>query len=322
MAKKKKFKFHYQRRSEDSIRKRAKNRGGDFDSPFDKDFSLLKLNEGNTRLRILPPTWDNAEHYGVDVHTHFGVGPDNTAYLCLEKHEKGSCPVCEEVRRAQREGEDDYANELKPKRRVLVWVIVRKKESEGPTLYSMPGNLDGDIAKQAVDEDTGEVLFLDRVEKGYDVIVSREGQGLKTRYTPKIARRSTPVSDDDDLVDEWLEFITKHSLPSTLVFYDYEHIARVFGGAKVRDEEEEEEEETRKERKAKKKKRREVEEEEEETEEIDDEDEDIDDDEDDEDDSDGEDDEDEDDADDDDDDDEDYEPVRKKIKAGLKRRKR
>jgi len=228
--------------------------GGQFDPIFKDKFPVLRIKEGGYRIRIMPPTWDDADHYGMDIYVHYGIGADQGSYLCLEKMLKKECPVCAERRALERAGDVDAAKALSPTKRVVVWAIDRKDEDAGPQLWAMPWTVDRDFATLSEDKDSGEVLAVDDPEEGYDLSFSREGSGLKTKYVgAKIARKPSPLHDDDETKDEWLAFIEKNPLPSVLRYFDAEHIAGIFaGGSKDDDEDEDDEDEKPRSRRGKK----------------------------------------------------------------------
>lgn len=182
----------------------------------------------------MPPTWDwsekkqmsLAEHYGLEVWVHFGVGPDEQSYICLEKHNKGPCPVCEKGRKAAKHGDEEYAKSCKPNKRVAVWWIDRAHEADGPKVYIMPWTLDRDFAALCFDEDTGDTVSLDHPDEGYDIRFKRTGKGRQTKYIGiKLSMRSSPLSDSPKTQRKWLAYILKHPLPKCLNFYEYDHIS-------------------------------------------------------------------------------------------------
>jgi hypothetical protein len=223
-------KFVYEQRSVEDVEKRVSN-GSKFDRSL-KDFvKMFKPVTGKNRVRILPPTWKDPTHYGYDVWSVYNVGPDNQNYLSLSKMGKGKDPVFEEYQKAKSEGREDDAKNLAARRRVMVYVIDRKHEDEGPQVWFMPIGIDKDICAISVDEDTGALINVDSPEDGYDVTFTKEGDKLMTKYTGvAIARTSSPISTNDKLYDEWLDYIVEHPLPSLLNFYSYEHIKAVLNG--------------------------------------------------------------------------------------------
>jgi len=241
-SKKTKSRFQYQQRTREDVKRRANQSGGLFDSLFKAQFSTFTPKEGKNQVRILPATWDKPTHYGMDVFVHYGIGSDNQSYLCLDATKGEKCPICEERKQADRAGDSDYAKSLQATKRVLVWVINRGAESDGPQLWSMPWTIDRDINSLTLEEEGG-ILAMDDPEDGYDVHITRTGTGLKTKYLVKIARRASPLADDPDKAQEWLDFIVENPLPEVLQCFDYDHIASVAQGKKSAKDEEDEEEE-------------------------------------------------------------------------------
>lgn len=225
--------FKYQSRDPEKVKSRAEHGGGSNDSYLKDVVRLFKPAEGPNDIRFLPPTWDGADHYGLDISVHYGIGPDNAAYLCLQKMKNKPCPVCDERKRAVAEGDMEYADELRPSQRVISYVFDRTRPREGALAWSISKRMDQDILRLCVDPKTGDTLEIDHPEDGYDLSFSREGQGLKTRYNGlQIARRSSPLDDD-----KALDFVQANPLPDQLIFYSYDHIASMFSGkAKGKDD--------------------------------------------------------------------------------------
>ena len=221
--------FEYKKPTADTVKQRSEQRGGaEFDSLFKHGTHVFKGNDGDNVIRILPATWDDPKHFGFDLFVHYGIGPDQQAYLCAKemKHGDGECPICEERARAVKDGDDDYAKSLKPSKRVLIYLIDRDAEKEGVQAWAAPWTVDRDINSLIVDKRSGEVLGIDDPKNGYDIEFSRKGKGLKTEYIGmQIARRESDLGDDD-----WLQYAIDNPLPDQLQFFDYDHIAKVFGG--------------------------------------------------------------------------------------------
>lgn len=220
--------YEYKARDAGQVKDRAKSLGGgDFDKICKPEVQMFTPNDGDNVIRILPPTWEKPEHYGLDLWLHYKVGPDEQTYLCLNKMNGEDCPVCEERRKAVADGDEDYADQLKPKQRVLIALIDRENEKDGVQVWSMPWGVDKDLLSRSVDKKTGEVLALDDPENGYDVEFERTGQGIKTKYIGlALARRESALGNS-----KWLDWIVDNPLPTLLQFFSYEHIAGVFGGA-------------------------------------------------------------------------------------------
>lgn len=217
--------FTYERRDDNDAKRRAEGDDGKFDVYLNRKVTLYKVQDDN-RIRVLPPTWEKPKHYGLDIWVHYGVGPDRQTYLCLNKMKGEPCPLCEERADAVRDGDEKYAKELEPRRRVLVYLLDREdRKNPGPYAWAMPQTLDRDIVKVSVDRDSGEVLPIDHHEEGFDVMFEKKGSKDRTEYLGvQLARRSSSVGDDAAL-----DFIQDNPLPEMLVYYSYDHIAQAFG---------------------------------------------------------------------------------------------
>ena len=225
--------FQYQPRPQESFKERENFRDGvSFDRMFDRDVTMFKPHAGDNNVRILPPTWSNADHYGYDMYVHYGVGPDRSSYLSLWKHHGQPDPIDEASAAAARDGNDKLERELRATRRVAVWLIDRAEEDKGPQLWLSPAtSFDRDVITQSRDRQTGEVLAVDDPENGYDIFFHKSGEKLATKYEGvSVARRSTPLHIDPATKERWLEFAVANPIPSMLKFYPYERIAAVFNG--------------------------------------------------------------------------------------------
>lgn len=232
--------FRYKKRGSDSVRKRANQKGGSYDSCFKSEFEMFKPAEGDNHLRVLPPTWEDAEHFGLDIFVHYGIGSDDAAYLSLRKMKNIACPLDEELVRAQREGNEELTKDLRCTKRCLVWVIDRNNEDKGPLLWSMPWTVDKEFSSKCRNKRTGATYNIDDPEEGYDVYFTRTGTKRNTKYEGfDIDRDPSPLHENPKRARKWLKFITDNPLTSTLNYYDYKHIATVLqGGLATTDDEE------------------------------------------------------------------------------------
>lgn len=225
-------KFEYKKRDDESVKRRAVQGMSFMEGYIKGEFKTLVLKDGIHNLRFLPPTWKDATHYGYEVWLHREIGADKNIYLCLEKMKGENCPICEERVEAEKDGDIEYVKKLRPQRRVLIWVIDRKEENEGPKILSCPPTLDINFCKLSVDNKTNEVLWIDDPDEGYDVEFERippKGKDGFPSYTgEKIDRHPCPLSSREDKAGEWLEYIVKNPLPSVLIYYPYEHIKKIF----------------------------------------------------------------------------------------------
>lgn len=224
-------KFHYKRLTPGYMQERRNQSGSDRDPYVSPNVKLFPPASGDNTIRILPATWEEGK-YGLDVFVHYGIGSDRSTYLCLKAMKDKPCPVCEERGRAEKEGDDDYAQALRTSKRVGVYVIDRDKEGDGPKLWLMPFTLEREIAAQAINKKTGEVLQFIDPEEGYDLNFEKKGKEKQTKYIGvSFDRDPTPLSEDEDTAEKWMENITENPIPDVLVFQKYSDIQKQFEGA-------------------------------------------------------------------------------------------
>lgn len=233
--------FKYTGRSSEDISRRATQPSGAYDSFISGGFALFKPKEGENCVRILPwlsgndprakeyqEKWGN--HWGIDIYVHYNVGPDNGSYLCLQKMKGETCPVCE----ARRDADEKEAQALRIVERVLCWIVDRKNEKLGPTLWAMPTTLSKDISGASRARGSGENLLIDDPEEGYDIYFDREGVKIQTDYKRvEAARDPTPLHENPDKMAQWLNYVSENVLPDLLVYYDADLIEKTLFGQKA-----------------------------------------------------------------------------------------
>lgn len=243
------FKYIGDRRKVEDVVKRSK-RGGGFDSYIQTDMPLFKPREGENVVRVMPAGWggDKAmedewgEDWAIQIWVHYGVGPDNATYLCLNKMKNLACPVCD-ARGSVADEEERKA--LHPRTRYLCYVVDRDNEKAGPQLWAMPKTLNEALNASAIDRKTDSVVRIDEPKNGYDVIFHRQGSDQRTKYTGiKIERDPSPLHTEPARQAKWLGYIADDAnlLPLLLNYYEADYIEKVLYGkvqAKPDDDEEE-----------------------------------------------------------------------------------
>jgi hypothetical protein len=220
--------FVYKPVSQEAIHRRAQRQGGDWESYVRSEFEMYRPKEGEDNwIRILPPTWDGANHYGISVWVHYSVGPDNASVLCLRKMRNQRCPICEEAAAQEKAGaEPDDIKELRPRESTLTWIIDRHDESKGPQLWGMPvQQIDQEVRKQSLDRQTGQYTVVEDPYDGYDIYFYKNGKGRNTKYTGvSKAPRSTTVDQ------YFLDYIAAVPVPDTLLWRDYAMVKALYEG--------------------------------------------------------------------------------------------
>jgi hypothetical protein len=219
-------KFQYKPRSAEQVEKRLNRTGGSFQGYLRDDYKLFKPAVGENFIRFLPPTWDDAEHWGYEVHVHYNVGPERASVLCLAKMEGKKCPICEAQAAARKAGDEELAKELAPRMQVISWIMNMKDTATGPQLYSVSFRMDSDFIKLTRDRESGEIYQIDNPEEGYNVSYQREGTTqTTTKYSGfQLGRKPSAIQED------WLEYVVAHPVPETLVRRDYDEVKALFEG--------------------------------------------------------------------------------------------
>lgn len=216
----------YNRRTAEDVDQRIRESSSDKFDRYIQGAEPFTPHDKENCIRVLPATWEGAKHWGLDLWVHYSVGPDEQTYLCLEKMQNEKCPVCEEMRLVRRDGDQEGAKQLEPKRRVLVYLIDRDDEKKGLQVWAMPQGLDSDITRICRDKRSGETLFPDDPDDGYDIMFEKTGSKKNTKYeAPMLARKSSDLGNV-----KWWEDAADKPLPTLLQFYDYEHIAAALNG--------------------------------------------------------------------------------------------
>ena len=214
--------FNYTPRSPEQWKKREK--GNTFEGFIKDEFQGFSAKKENW-IRFLPPTWENASHYGIDIWVHYSVGPENASVLCLYKMTGKPCPICEAHAKAESEGRED-ADKLRPTRRVLVWLINRNDTKEKkPQYWAQPQTVDKEITKICRDRVTGQLYYIDHPDQGFDVTFDKDGEGMTTKYTGfQIVRQPSSIEDI------YLEYAISNPLPDILLWRTYEEVKDLFEG--------------------------------------------------------------------------------------------
>jgi len=225
--------FQYQQRDPGTVRARSNQRGGDYDSIWKESVKLFKPREGKNTIRILPPTWANADHYGYNIFVNYGIGVDNQSYLSLSAMKDEPDPLAEGRKMAEKEGNKKLADSLRPSKRVAFYVIDRNDEEAGVMLWACPWTVDKKFCSISIDEETKAVTAVDHPYEGCDIRFYYEKAGKQFPDYPAEKMRvfkQSPISENEGEMNEWLGWIEKNPIPDMLNFYDYEHIAAVFEG--------------------------------------------------------------------------------------------
>ncbi len=151
-----------------------------------------KLPMGQSRWRILPhwagsdselPSQDFGQHYIKDF-----SGDVVAVYICTAKSFGKDCPICESIAHAMQTVEDPNARKLLEQARssqTYLLNAVQRTESgyaKEPVLLQVPTNVFDQIMTIAAQYASGDGVNIFSMSEGHDVVISKTGTGLSTRY--------------------------------------------------------------------------------------------------------------------------------------------
>ena len=211
---------------------RAKLAGTDTGGGSGKNFFSVK--EGTSRIRILPEVGDMSFFF-QEVGRHY-IRKDNNDKILIYcpsftfggEHE---CPVCEIVNDLYRSGDStakELAGELRVSKQYWMNVIDRKNEEAGPQIFTPGVGIFNSIISYINDPDYGDITDE---EHGTDIIVERKGTGFDTEYQTRAVRSESPLSDDDELIDEWYD--KAYNLAAVMLSEDSEEDKELIGDSVV-----------------------------------------------------------------------------------------
>jgi len=182
-----------------------KNSGGKTYEKIDYTKVFWKPQVGNHTIRIVPSK-SNKQNPFKEVYFHYGFakGP----VLALNNWGEAD-PIMEFAAKLRQSKDRDnwaLAKKLDPKMRVFVPVIVRGEEHLGVRLWEFGKEVYKSLLGFAADEDYGD--FTD-IQDGFDFkidAVAAEVAGRKVvSCTLRPRPKSSPISDDANQVNKWLE---------------------------------------------------------------------------------------------------------------------
>jgi hypothetical protein len=241
--------FDYKPPTYEEANRLSQRRGSMFDGIVKQNGpKFFKPKGGDNFIRIMPPTWENARHYALDVKIHRNVGADKQSYLCLTENEGSTekvCPICQErqdmarERMARERAPQTEIDALRANTSLFIYLIDRSTESQGPQIWGISNRSDAEILSQSLEKRQQVYLPIAHPIDGFDVEFTREGEGLNTRYRGfKVARTSSPITDDPDRFEQWLNYIEDNPIPDILQFYPAERIKLVLHGKLDKDTDE------------------------------------------------------------------------------------
>ena len=162
--------------------------------------------EGKYQIRLVPSKF-NKEWPIQEVQLHYGYAKF-PIYALTNWEEKD--PIIEFIKELRKTNESKnwkLAKQLDPKMRYFAQILVRGEENMGVRLWEFGKNVYQQLLSIADDEDYGN--FTD-INNGFDFTLTVEPGEMSGRTFLKVAsispkRKESPLGDDADLINEWLE---------------------------------------------------------------------------------------------------------------------
>jgi hypothetical protein len=181
--------------------------------------SGMNLNAGGSRgfwapqtgrnvIRVLPETGDMTFFFQqVGKHVLSEDGKKYKYCPAFTSEGEHECPICDYVDslyKAGDKGSKAIADKLRVKKMFWMNVVTRKDDgsTEGPFLYTPGVTVFNEMSSIIGDPDYGD--FTDP-DNGFDLIITREGEKMNTKYHVKARRNSSQISADADQQEKFIE---------------------------------------------------------------------------------------------------------------------
>ena len=180
----------------------------------------IKPADGTSRYRILPAWKKGSEQFWHDFGQHYikKDGKILAVMNCDNKTHGKNCAVCQAIEQGIHSSTDDEMIEAltaaKSKGRYLVNAVEVARNPSQVEILELPTTAFNALleAVQTYEEDGVNILAVDG---GKDILIKREGTGLKTKYTVTVSPKGTALADDImDKVNDLDEYV---GVPSSAV---------------------------------------------------------------------------------------------------------
>lgn len=157
---------------------------------------------GQNTIRVLPGVGEMGLSFWQEVGKHYIPG-SRKVFTCPDFTFGELCPICEMVGSLYDAGDEESVKLAKGLgRRKQYWmnIIDRNSEDRGPQIYTPGVQVFNLVSALFFNPDYGDICD---VEQGYDLVVSKEGTGLLTKYTVMPKRTPSPLSKD--FANQWMD---------------------------------------------------------------------------------------------------------------------
>lgn len=158
----------------------------------------VKPTEGRSKWRILP-SWRGAED--PDIAHAFGqhfvkdaAGDLKAVHMCLDKTYGKPCPICDALTHAIRNS-DDNTQKLLKESQASGGFLLNALNAKGEVVLLQLTPTTYEKLLDLMDQYADDGLDLIDINAGFDIIITREGKGMQTKYSINPAPKSTKVPE-------------------------------------------------------------------------------------------------------------------------------
>jgi len=168
---------------------------------------FMKLQPGKNKIRFLPSLKPGESPF-IIVNEHFidTPGGQKVRFACPRLMEKKPCPACQQADELKRTGnplDRDKAWSFYPKMRVYANVYDRENPGN-PRILAFGKTIWEGLKRIRRDRDEGGD-FTNPMADGFDIVITREGTGLQTKYAVSSSRSDSALADDTSEIDRIIQ---------------------------------------------------------------------------------------------------------------------
>ncbi len=174
--------------------------------------SYWKPKAGQNVVRVLPTRRGLHPHPLVETWGHYieVPGQENGVGFCCPRKMKAGwlCPACvkvDELRATGNPADYEAAGNYMAKLRVYACIIDRSDEGAGVQVFAFGKTIYEPLMAYRSRDPREDEPFTNVDDTGSDVVLTKTGEKLKTKYGVRLSKRHSPLSEDAALVQQWLE---------------------------------------------------------------------------------------------------------------------
>lgn len=169
--------------------------------------------KGRNVIRLLPEVGE-MEFFYQPVGKHELPGKKTVHCPNFTSEGELECPICELVSDLYKAGDNaskELASQIRVKKKFWMNVVARGEtdakgrktsDDEGPFIFPAGITIFNAISTIIGDPDYGDIMDP---ETGIDLVIERSGDGVDTSYQVTARRNESPLSDDPDQAQKWLD---------------------------------------------------------------------------------------------------------------------